>query len=78
LQAAAFVVEQARDLEVYGLVNPRAKIIVKEKGAELAQVLLGNVKDDHVYAKAAGKATIMLVKKEEADRLLVKLSELIE
>jgi hypothetical protein len=78
LQAATFVEEQAGDLDVYGLVNPRARITVKEKGAELAQVLLGNVKEDHVYAKAAGKATITLVKKEEADRLLVKLSELIE
>jgi hypothetical protein len=78
LQAAEFVENQAADLAVYGLVNPRARITVKEKGAELAQVLLGNVKEDHVYAKAAGKATIMLVKKEEADRLLVKLSELIE
>ncbi len=78
LQAAAFAYEQAGNLAVYGLDNPRARIIVKEKGAELAQVLLGNVKEDHVFAKAAGKATIMLLKKEEADRVLVKLSELIE
>jgi hypothetical protein len=78
LQAAEFVEDQAGDLAVYGLDNPRARITVKEKGAELAQVLLGSVKKEHVYAKAAGKATIVLVKKEEADRLLVKLSELIE
>ena len=79
LQAVAFIdAPQAGDLARYGLDNPRARIVVKEKGAELAQVLLGTVEGERVYAKAADKATITLVKKEEADRLLVKLSELIE
>ncbi len=78
LQAVAFIDIQAGGLAQYGLDNPRAKIIAKEKGAELAQVLLGRVEGEQVYAKAADKATIMVIRKEEADRLLVKLSELTE
>jgi hypothetical protein len=53
-------------------------LIAKEKGAELAHVLIGREKDGNVYAKSANHPIVVLVKKDDADRLIVPLSDLIE
>lgn len=78
LQAAAFIDENKTELTLYELDKPRAAILVKEKGAELAHVLIGKAKGDRVYVKSADSPMVVLVKKEEADRLIVAVSELQE
>ena len=78
LQAVAFSDENKTELALYGLDKPRAAILVKEKGAELAHVLIGKAKGDRVYVKSADSPMVVLVKKEEADRLIVAVSELKE
>ena len=78
LQAVEFVDENKTELTLYGLDKPRAAILVKEKGAELAHVLIGKAKGDRVYVKSADSPMVVLVKKAEADRLIVAVSELKE
>ncbi len=78
LQAVTFVDENKTELTLYGLDKPRAAILAKEKGAELAHVLIGKAKGDRVYVKSADSPMVVLVKKEEADRLIVAVSELKE
>lgn len=78
LQAVAFIDENKTERTLYGLDKPRAAILVKEKGAELAHVLIGKAKGDRVYVKSADSPMVVLVKKEEADRLIVAVSELKE
>lgn len=78
LQAVAFVDENKTELRLYELDKPRAAILAKEKGAELAHVLIGKAKGDRVYVKSADSPMVVLVKKEEADRLIVAVSELKE
>ncbi|NUO78746.1 DUF4340 domain-containing protein [candidate division KSB1 bacterium] len=78
MQAVAFIDEDKTELTLYGLDKPRAAILVKEKGAELAHVLIGKAKGDRVYVKSADSPMVVLVKKEEADRLIVAVSELKE
>jgi carbon monoxide dehydrogenase subunit G len=77
LQAVALVEEPARDLEIYELDNPRAKIIVKEKGRRTGSCAAWQ-NSKNIYANAADKATVVFVKEDEAGRLLMQLSELIE
>ncbi len=78
LQTVAFIDENKTELTLYGLDKPRAAILVKEKGAELAHVLIGKAKGDRVYVKSADSPMVVLVNKEEADRLIVAVSELKE
>jgi hypothetical protein len=78
LEATAFVDEQATDLKKYGLDKPRAIIAIKQKGNEVAKVLIGKEKGDRVYAKAANSPAVVEVKKEEADKLFTTLTELAE
>jgi hypothetical protein len=78
LEAMAFVDENAKDLKPYGLDKPRITVVAKEKGNEVARVLIGKEKGQNAYAKAANSTAVVLVKKEEADRLIVPLSELAE
>jgi Domain of unknown function (DUF4340) len=80
LEAAAFVDENAKDLKPYGLDKPRAIITIKQKGAEVAKVLIGKQKEksDRVYAKAANSPEVVEVKKEDADKLFTSLTELAE
>ncbi|MGH7596185.1 MAG: DUF4340 domain-containing protein [bacterium] len=78
LEAAAFVDEQAADLKKYGLDKPRAIVMIKQKGSEVATVLVGKEKGDRVYAKAANSPAVVEVKKEDADKLFTTLTELAE
>jgi hypothetical protein len=78
LEAAAFVDEQAADLKKYGLDQPRAAVTIKQKGSEVAKVLVGKEKGDRVYAKAANSPAVVEVKKEDADKLFTTLTELAE
>ncbi|MDZ7289109.1 MAG: DUF4340 domain-containing protein [candidate division KSB1 bacterium] len=80
LEAVAFADENARDLAKFGLDKPRAILTVKQKGNEVARVLIGrqNQKGDRVYAKAANSPMVAEVKKDDADRLFTNLSELAE
>jgi hypothetical protein len=78
LQAVEFVAQSVKDLQPYGLDKPRITALVKEKGLEVARVLIGKDKGTNTYAKAANSPEIVLVKKEEAERLTVKLDELAE
>jgi hypothetical protein len=78
LEAAAFVDEQAADLKKYGLDRPRAIVTIKQKGSEVAKVLIGKEKGGRVYAKAANSPAVVEVKKEDADKLFTTLTELAE
>ncbi len=78
LQAVEFVDANTQELTLFGLDKPRAAILVKEKGAELAHVLIGKAKGDRVYVKSANSPMVVLVNKAEADRLIVAVSELKE
>ncbi len=80
LEAAAFVDENAQDLKKYGLDKPRAIITIKQKGNEVAKVLIGKPKEkgDRVYAKAANNPAVVEVKKEDADKLFTTLADLAE
>jgi hypothetical protein len=78
LQAVEFVDEKTKDLKPYGLDAPRITAIAREKGEEVARVLIGKDKGQNTFAKAANSALVVLIKKEEADRLMVTLSDLAE
>jgi len=78
LEAAAFVDENVADLKKYGLDKPRLIATIKQKGSEVAKVLIGKEKGDRVFAKAANNAVVVEVKKEEADKLFKKLTDLAE
>lgn len=78
LQTVAFIDENKTELSLYELDKPRAAILVREKGAELAHVLIGKAKGDRVYVKSANSPMVVLVNKAEADRLIVAVSELKE
>jgi len=78
MEAAAFVEENATDLKKYGLDKPRVIVTIKQKGNEIARALIGKEKGDRVYAKAANNAIVVEVKKEDADKLFKKLTDLAE
>jgi hypothetical protein len=78
MEAAAFVEEEASDLKKYGLDQPRLIVSVKQKGNEVANVLIGKEKGDRVFAKAATSPAVVEVKKEDADKLFKKVSDLAE
>ncbi len=78
MEATAFVDENAADLKKYGLDKPRVIVTIKQKGNEVARALIGKEKGDRVYAKAANSAVVVEVKKEDADKLFKKLSDLVE
>ena len=78
LSAAEFQEGRATDLAAYGLDDPRASFVVKSKGQELANVIIGSERGDLVYAKSVSGPAVALVKKDEANRLIVPLKELIE
>lgn len=80
MEATAFVDENAGDLKKYGLELPRLIVTVKQKGSEVAKVLIGKQKEksDRVFAKAATSPLVVEVKKEEVDKLFKKLTDLAE
>ena len=78
MEATAFVEENATDLKKYGLDKPRLMVTIKQKGNEVARALIGKEKGDRVYAKAANNAIVVEVKKEDADKLFKKLTDLAE
>lgn len=78
LQATAFVDDEAGDLKKYGLDKPRLVVSIKQKGNEVANVLIGKEKGDRVYAKAADKPVVVEVKKEDVDKLFRKVADLAE
>jgi hypothetical protein len=78
MEATAFVDENAVDLKKYGLDKPRLVVTIKQKGGEVARVLIGKEKGDRVFAKAANSPVVTEVKKEEADKLFKKLTDLAE
>jgi hypothetical protein len=78
MEATAFVDEEAGDLKKYGLDQPRLTVSIKQKGSEVANVLIGKEKGDRVFAKAATNPLVVEVKKEDADKLFKKLTDLAE
>ncbi len=78
MEATAFVDENAADLKKYGLDKPRLIATIKQMGSEVARVLIGKEKGDRVFAKAANSPVVTEVKKEDADRLFKKLTDLAE
>jgi hypothetical protein len=78
LEATAFVDENAADLKKYGLDKPRLVATIKQKGSEVSKVFIGKEKGDRVFAKAAANPVVVEVKKEEADKLFKKLTDLAE
>jgi hypothetical protein len=78
MEATAFVDEGAGDLKKYGLDKPRLTVTVKQKGSEVANVLIGKEKGDRVFAKAANSSVVVEVKKDDTDKLFKKLTDLAE
>jgi len=78
MEATAFVDENAVDLKKYGLDKPRLIVTIKQKGSEVSKVLIGKEKGDRVFAKAANSPVVVEVKKEDADKLFKKATDLAE
>jgi len=61
-----------------GLDKPRAKIIVKSKGSEVASILLGKEVRDLVFAKSAFQPALVMIKKADADKFFITAKDLAE
>ena len=67
LRAVAFVDDQPKSLQPYGLDAPSIEVSFMVPSAEPAVLLVGKMKDDNVYVKAQNAATVFLVKKAALD-----------
>ena len=67
LRAVAFVDDQPKNLQPYGLDAPSIEASFMVPSTEPAVLLVGKMKDDNVYVKAQNAAAVFLVKKELLD-----------
>ena len=67
LRAVAFVEDQPKNLQPYGLDDPSIEASFMVPSAEPAILLVGKMKDDNVYVKAQNATPVFLVKKELLD-----------
>ena len=67
LRAVAFVADQPKDLQPYGLDAPSIEAAFLVPNAEPAVLLVGKMRGDNVYVKAQNAAPIFLVKKAVLD-----------
>lgn len=67
LRAVAFVDDQPKNLQPYGLELPSIEASFIAPDAEPAVLLVGKMKDDNIYVKAQNTAPVLLVKKELLD-----------
>ena len=67
LRAVAFVDDQPKSLQPYGLDVPSIEASFMVPSAESVILLVGKMKDDNIYVKAQDAATVFLVKKELLD-----------
>ena len=63
LRAIAFVDDQPKSLEPYGLDSPSVEASFMVPNAEPTTLLVGKMKGDNVYVKAQNSAAVFLVKK---------------
>ena len=67
LRSVAFVDDQPKNLQPYGLDSPSVKASFMVPDAEPAILLVGNMKGDNIYVKAQNADPVFLVKKELLD-----------
>ena len=67
LRAVAFVADQPKDLQPYGLDAPSIEAAFLVPNAEPAVLLVGKMRGDNVYVKAQNAAPVFLVKKAVLD-----------
>ena len=67
LRAVAFVADQPRSLQPYGLDSPSIQVSFIAPDTEPAVLLVGQVKGDNVYVKAQNAESVFLVKKPLLD-----------
>ena len=67
LRAVAFVADQPKDLQPYGLDAPSIEAAFLVPNAEPAVLLVGKMQGDNVYVKAQNAAPVFLVKKAVLD-----------
>lgn len=77
LRAESFIDATAKAVAA-GLDKPRATIIIKTKGNEVARVLIGKEQGDLVYARGSHQPAVVLIKKVEADKFFVTRQDLAE
>jgi hypothetical protein len=74
LRAESFVEDAAKG----AIDKPRAKIAIKKKGAEVANLTIGKEQGDMVYAKGSLQPAVAMIKKADADKLFVSKKDLAE
>lgn len=74
LRAESFAVDAAKS----AIDKPRAKISVKNKGNEVASLMIGKEQGDMVYAKGSLQPAIVMIKKADVDKLFVGKVDLAE
>ena len=67
LRAVAFVADQPKNLQPYGLDSPSIEVSFMVPDTEPTVLLVGKVKGDNVYVKAQNAESVFLVKKELLD-----------
>ncbi|MGD8237684.1 MAG: DUF4340 domain-containing protein [Armatimonadota bacterium] len=77
LRADEFVAEKPKSLAKYGLDDPRAKVTLTA-GRQSHTILLGEAKNDRMYAKLADKRNVVLVGDELLRKLPRKVAEIVE
>ncbi len=76
LKAVAFVDDQPKNLQPYGLDSPSIESAFMVPDAEPAVLLVGKMKGDNIYVKAQNAEPVFLVKKNLLDLVRVGVAEL--
>ena len=76
LRAVAFVDDQSKNLQSYGLDSPLVEASFMATDAEPAVLLVGKVKGDNIYVKAQNAQPVFLVKKTLLDLVGVGIAGL--
>ncbi|MBN1543795.1 DUF4340 domain-containing protein, partial [candidate division KSB1 bacterium] len=76
LQVQEFVVEKPRSLKQYGLEKPRARAIFYIQDFAVYELLLGNTRQDLVYAKRGDETRVVLLQNDILSKLTPSLEDI--